>query len=506
MKTKAKRAYQEKEEIKPSLVPPLLAAILSAIIPGLGQILARIPRRGIVLILGFFTNLVLLIWRFRLVARRDVGFVDIFNKGIHLEPILLLMVIVSIALWIWIIVDAYLSARRPQGRAVGLFLVLIIVFVAMGWQVGQINMVKLISEIGDADRLISDVFWPWERAIDRPETYIEPSAIVLVPCMDDGLDPTVTEDGGAEISISPTCGELAEQDGTQGTDLTLTGTGFIPNEEITIMWKDPLKVEFRARYAGDFLVFPADENGEFEVDFSMPYRLVPPSAGEGQQDWTIVARQVETVGAAGASEELNLAVEKMIETIFIGMMATAFGIILALPFSFLAARNLMSGSGLTLAIYYVVRTFLNIVRSIEPLIWAIIFVIIVGLGPFAGILALTIHSIAALGKLYSESIESIDPGPIEAVQATGANWIQTVMFAVVPQIIPPFVSFTIYRWDINIRMSTVVGLVGGGGIGYLLVQWIGKTDFQAAGIAVWFITVTVAILDYISAEIRERFI
>ena len=136
----------------------------------------------------------------------------------------------------------------------------------------------------------------------------------------------------------------------------------------------------------------------------------------------------------------------------------------------------------------------------------VIFVIIVGLGPFAGILALTIHSIAALGKLYSESIESIDPGPIEAIQATGANWIQTVMFAVVPQIIPPFVSFTIYRWDINIRMSTVVGLVGGGGIGYLLVQWIGKTDFQAAGIAVWFITVTVALLDYISAEIRERFI
>jgi phosphonate transport system permease protein len=140
------------------------------------------------------------------------------------------------------------------------------------------------------------------------------------------------------------------------------------------------------------------------------------------------------------------------------------------------------------------------------LIWAIIAIIVVGLGPFAGILALVVHSIAALGKLYSEAIESIDPGPIEAVQATGANWFQIVMYGVVPQIIPPFVSFTIYRWDINIRMSTVIGLVGGGGIGYLLTQWIRVLDYSAAGIAVWFIAFTVAILDYVSAEIRERFV
>ena len=127
-------------------------------------------------------------------------------------------------------------------------------------------------------------------------------------------------------------------------------------------------------------------------------------------------------------------------------------------------------------------------------------------GPFAGILALTLHSMAALGKLYSESIESIDPGPIEAVQATGANWLQVVMYAVVPQVIPPFVSFTIYRWDINIRMSTIIGFVGGGGIGFLLAQWIRLLDYSAAGIAVWFIAITVAILDYVSAEIRARFV
>ncbi|MGD2104875.1 MAG: ABC transporter permease subunit, partial [Anaerolineae bacterium] len=130
----------------------------------------------------------------------------------------------------------------------------------------------------------------------------------------------------------------------------------------------------------------------------------------------------------------------------------------------------------------------------------------VGLGPFPGIIALTVHTIAALGKLYSEAIESIDPGPIEAIQATGATQLQTIMFAVVPQMIPPFVSFSIYRWDINVRMSTVVGLVGGGGIGFILIQYIRLLNFRAAGIAVWFIAVTVAILDYVSAEIRERFV
>jgi phosphonate transport system permease protein len=213
-----------------------------------------------------------------------------------------------------------------------------------------------------------------------------------------------------------------------------------------------------------------------------------------------------SVGEAQASKELKLAVEKMIETIFIGMMATFFGIILAVPASFLAARNLMSQSPMTIAIYYITRSLMNLIRSIEPLIWAIIAVIVVGLGPFAGILALTLHSLAALAKLYSEAIESIDPGPIEAVQATGANWFQVIMYAVVPQIIPPFVSFTIYRWDINIRMSTVIGFVGGGGIGFLLQQWIRLLDYRAAGMAVWFIAITVAILDFVSADIRERFI
>jgi phosphonate transport system permease protein len=226
----------------------------------------------------------------------------------------------------------------------------------------------------------------------------------------------------------------------------------------------------------------------------------------GSQIWEVQARQVVGFGDPMPSESLMLSIGRMVETIVLGMMATLFGIIFSIPVSFLAARNLMSGSPVTVAVYYVTRGILNIIRSIEPMIWAIVAVIVVGLGPFAGIIALTVHSIAALGKLYSEAIESIDPGPIEAIQATGATRLQTIMYAVVPQMIPPFVSFSIYRWDINVRMSTVIGLVGGGGIGFLLIQYIRLLDYRAAGIAVWFIAITVAILDYVSAEIRQRFV
>ncbi|MGJ3240863.1 MAG: phosphonate ABC transporter, permease protein PhnE [Anaerolineae bacterium] len=157
-------------------------------------------------------------------------------------------------------------------------------------------------------------------------------------------------------------------------------------------------------------------------------------------------------------------------------------------------------------LYNTSRTSLNIVRSIEPLIMGLVFVIWVGIGPFAGVLALTLHSIASLGKLYSEQIENIDPGPIEALESTGANQLQTIIYAVVPQIIPPYIAFTIYRWDINVRMSTIIGFVGGGGIGLLLQQQINLLRYRDAGVAVLAIAIVVSILDYTSAYIRERII
>jgi phosphonate transport system permease protein len=147
---------------------------------------------------------------------------------------------------------------------------------------------------------------------------------------------------------------------------------------------------------------------------------------------------------------------------------------------------------------------LNTLRSIEPLIMGIVFVIWVGIGPFPGVLALTLHSIAALGKLYSEQVESIDPGPIEAITATGATRLQTIMYGVVPQIVPPYLAFTLYRWDINVRMSTIIGFVGGGGIGLVLQQWINQLQYRPAGVAMLAIAVVVSILDYVSAQARER--
>ncbi len=157
-------------------------------------------------------------------------------------------------------------------------------------------------------------------------------------------------------------------------------------------------------------------------------------------------------------------------------------------------------------LYNITRTILNALRSIEPLIMGLVFVIWVGIGPFAGVLALTLHSIASLGKLYSEQIENIDSGPIEALQSTGANHLQVIMYAVVPQIIPPYIAFTMYRWDINVRMSTIIGFVGGGGVGFLLQQQINLLRYRDAGVAVLAIAIVVSILDYASASIRERVI
>jgi phosphonate transport system permease protein len=157
-------------------------------------------------------------------------------------------------------------------------------------------------------------------------------------------------------------------------------------------------------------------------------------------------------------------------------------------------------------IYYVARTIFNTLRSIEALVLAIVFVIWVGLGPFAGALALALHTIAANAKLYSEQVESINPGPVEAVRATGATRLQTVVYAVVPQIVPPYISFTMYRWDINVRMSTIIGFVGGGGIGFLLQQNIALLDYRAAAAQMLAIAIVVATMDYVSSRLRERFV
>ena len=493
---------------KESLVPPFIAAIASAIIPGLGQILARVTNRGLIVMGSFITSAGLLIWRIATQGSRYTGWQTIVSKAYKLNPFLYVITVLMVLTYLYGIYDAYMTARpgAQKSKAVGMIFLIILLFFVQGWEIGQIDMGALIRDADEAVPALSKVAWPWEKAITYPEeirtTYVD----VQTPCSDEPFPAGEIKEDEPYLVANPTCGIPSEVESTVGTEFNVIGRNFVPGKQVEFWWKDSANREFHHRVDGDYLIVTPDDDGSFEVSVIMPYRTLTSAAEEGIKVWQIQARQLLSVGKAQFSSELKLAVEKMVETIFIGMMATFFGIILAIPVSFIAARNLMSHSPFTLGVYYAVRTILNIIRSIEPLIWAIIAVIVVGLGPFAGILALTLHSLAALAKLYSEAIESIDSGQIEAIQATGANWFQVISHAVIPQIIPPFVSFTIYRWDINIRMSTVIGFVGGGGIGYLLAQWIRILDYRSAGMAVWFIAITVAILDFVSADIRERFV
>lgn len=173
----------------------------------------------------------------------------------------------------------------------------------------------------------------------------------------------------------------------------------------------------------------------------------------------------------------------------------------------IALRGMHTGEiKIGLSIYYAARTVFNTLRSIEPLVMAIVFVVWVGAGPFAGSLALALHTAAALAKLYSEQVESIIPGPLEAVRATGANRLQTIVYGVIPQIVPPYISFTMYRWDINVRMSTILGFVGGGGIGSILQQNINLLQYRSAAVQMLAIAIVVASMDYASSRLRERYV
>jgi len=196
------------------------------------------------------------------------------------------------------------------------------------------------------------------------------------------------------------------------------------------------------------------------------------------------------------------AVVKVIETIFIALMATAIAVPIAFVLSFLSAKNIMTHPA-AFVFYGSLRTISNITRSVEPIIWAIIFSVWVGIGPFAGMLALLLHSIASLTKQYSEIVESVAEGPIDGIRATGASEIQTVWFAIVPQVILPFISFTIYRWDINVRMATIIGFAGGGGIGTLLNQYALSAMWPEVGCLIFVIAAVVWIMDITSAYVRE---
>ena len=207
-----------------------------------------------------------------------------------------------------------------------------------------------------------------------------------------------------------------------------------------------------------------------------------------------------------SSSVLQPVIQQLIVTIFQAFLATTLGALLALPFSFLAAKNLTGRSRLSVWIYYLTRSLFNFLRSIEALLYVVIFIFWVGIGPFAGMLALAVTSFALIGKLFSESIENIETGSIEAITATGADRLQMIVYAILPQITPPFVSYLLYQWDINIRMATIIGFAGGGGIGLTLTTYFGSLQYHKAGTVVAFIVIIVALMDFASAKLRQTLV
>jgi phosphonate transport system permease protein len=192
----------------------------------------------------------------------------------------------------------------------------------------------------------------------------------------------------------------------------------------------------------------------------------------------------------------------MIESLEMAWFGTVIGAILSLPLGFFGARNVSSRP-----VSNVVRQFLNAIRAFPELVLAVvIFIPIAGLGPVAGALALGLHSVGTLGKLTAEVVEGIDPGPVEAARATGARSLQVQRWGVLPQVLPEIIAFWLYRFEINIRASAVLGAVGAGGIGFAVQQTIAFRHFPEAGTALIVVVVVTVLVDTISGWLRRRII
>jgi phosphonate transport system permease protein len=190
-----------------------------------------------------------------------------------------------------------------------------------------------------------------------------------------------------------------------------------------------------------------------------------------------------------------------LKTFEIALLGTALSAVLATPLGFLSARNVAPA-----ALYHPVRAGLNFFRSIDTLVYALLFVAAVGLGPFPGVLAVLAYTTTSLAKLYSESIEGIDPGPVDAITATGATRLQVLRFGVLPQVLPLFLSYILYRLETNVRAATVLGFVGAGGIGFYLQTYLRVLDYPAASTVLLVTVVMVMAVDLASARLRARLV
>lgn len=195
----------------------------------------------------------------------------------------------------------------------------------------------------------------------------------------------------------------------------------------------------------------------------------------------------------------RLFVAQMWQTIQIALWGTFLAVFLGVPLGLAAARNIAP-----IWVVTPVRWIMNLLRSIPDLVMGLLFIVAVGLGPLAGVLAIALNTAGVLAKLFSEAVESIDKGPVEGVRATGAAPLHEIMWGVIPQVAPLWTSFALYRFESNSRSATVLGLIGAGGIGQVLFESMNAFDYNAVSAIVIVIVVAVTLIDMLSQAMRKR--
>lgn len=201
-------------------------------------------------------------------------------------------------------------------------------------------------------------------------------------------------------------------------------------------------------------------------------------------------------------KHLPLFLNGLVETLAIAFLGTLSAAVLALPFGFLAAKNIVPN----IFAHFVVRRCFDTIRGVDVLIWALIFINVVGLGPFAGILAIAISDFGTFGKLFSEAIEAADKRPVEGVVSTGGSHVHAIRFAFLPEVFPVMASQVLYYFESNTRSATIIGIVGAGGIGLHLAEQIRVLEWQKVSFLILMILVTVAVIDWISGWLRMAII
>lgn len=196
--------------------------------------------------------------------------------------------------------------------------------------------------------------------------------------------------------------------------------------------------------------------------------------------------------------EWRIYLEEMVITVHIAVWGTVLSIICAIPFGLMSAENLVPSW-----VYQPVRRLMDACRAINEMVFAMLFIVAVGLGPFAGVLALWIHTTGVLAKLFAEAVEAIDPRPVEGIRATGANALEEILYGVIPQVLPLWISYTLYRFESNVRSASVLGIVGAGGIGVILHEVIRGFEYAQTAAVLLIIIVSVTLIDLVSARIRQ---